>query len=106
MQKRIEDFGVRQFLLKNLTRNKAGGYQWKMNLPVIYENYQAILENVPSEETCDAPTLFIGGGKSNYIQTSDTETIQNYFPNSQIETSKVKGNPQVLRFALQNIIFV
>ncbi|MEL6867830.1 MAG: alpha/beta fold hydrolase, partial [Bacteroidota bacterium] len=43
---RIEDVGVRQFLLKNLSRQKEGGYQWKMNLPVLYKEYDRVFEAV------------------------------------------------------------
>ncbi len=92
LQSRIEDFGVRQFLLKNLTRNKAGGYQWKMNLPVIYDNYQAILGNIEGDDTCDAPTLFIRGAKSNYVADDDLSLIQTYFPNSALQTVENAGH--------------
>ena len=44
LKTKIEDFGVRQFLLKNLTRSKNGGYEWKMNLPIIAKDYPKILE--------------------------------------------------------------
>ena len=44
LEEKITEFGVRQFLLKNLTRKKEGGYAWKMNLEAIHEHYQDILE--------------------------------------------------------------
>ena len=50
LKEQVPDFGVRQFLLKNLTNDKKGGYKWKMNLPVIYQNYEQILAAINSEE--------------------------------------------------------
>ena len=40
---KINNLGVVQFLMKNLSRKKEGGFQWKMNLQALYENYEKIL---------------------------------------------------------------
>jgi len=87
----IPDFGVRQFLLKNLTNNKKGGYQWKMNLPVIYENYGQILAAIESEDIFDKPTLFIRGGQSNYIVEEDLTVIKSLFSAASIATVEGAG---------------
>ena len=92
LKSQIEDFGVRQFLLKNLTRNKEGGYEWKMNLPVIHENYQAILEKIESEEVFEKATLFIKGGLSKYITNENFAITQASFPNSKLETIEDAGH--------------
>lgn len=92
LETRIPDFGVRQFLLKNLTRSKEGGYQWKMNLPVIFESYQNILASITLEAAADMPTLFIKGGQSNYIQEEDLALVQSYFPNAVLKTVKKAGH--------------
>jgi esterase len=86
LQAQIEDFGVRQFLLKNLTRNKAGKYVWKMNLPVIHKNYQAILSKIEGDEVYEGATLFVKGGLSKYITESNFETTKHFFPNATLET--------------------
>ncbi len=88
----IEDFGVRQFLLKNLTRNKEGGYEWKMNLPIIHKNYQSILGKIESEETFENATLFIKGGLSKYITDENFATTQQLFPNSELKTIENVGH--------------
>ena len=80
----IGEFGVRQFLLKNLASNGAGQYSWKMNLPVIYNGYSNINEAVTSSEPFDRPALFIKGGRSNYIAEKDQEQIQSLFSSAQI----------------------
>lgn len=92
LAQKIEDYGVRQFLLKNLSRTKEGAYQWKMNLPVIYKHYQAILASISVEATFDKETLFIKGEKSNYIQEVDKETIERYFPKASIRMVEGSGH--------------
>lgn len=92
LQKKISDFGIRQFLLKNLTRGKAGGYQWKMNLPIIHQNYAKILAAIKSEETFDQPTLFIKGGASDYVEEADLEQIKRLFPKVQLATVANAGH--------------
>lgn len=89
---RIPERGVRQFLLKNLTRSKAGGYQWKMNLPVLHARYQDILAAIESNDTFDGDTLFIRGGKSNYVQDNDWNAIQTLFPRAELATVANAGH--------------
>ncbi|MEM9850149.1 MAG: alpha/beta fold hydrolase [Bacteroidota bacterium] len=88
----IEDIGIRQFLLKNLSRNKTGGYRWKMNFPEIHKNYANILANIESEEQFHRDTLFIRGEQSDYILDSDQALIQQYFPNAQLKTVHQAGH--------------
>ena len=88
----IEEFGVRQFLLKNLSRNKEGGYQWKMNLAEINKHYPDILQNIEGEGTYEGETLFIRGGKSQYIQDTDWPHILERFPAAKLETVTGSGH--------------
>ena len=92
LQQKIEDFGVRQFLLKNLTRRKEGGFKWKMNLPVIYQNYQQILSAIESEDSFDNATLFIRGGISNYVKEEDMTNIKTLFPVAELATVPKVGH--------------
>ena len=86
LQSQIEEYGVRQFLLKNLTRSKAGKYVWKMNLPVIHQNYQTILSKIDGEEVFEGATLFIKGGLSKYLTETNFDTTKHFFPNAKLET--------------------
>lgn len=88
---RIPERGVQQFLLKNLTRNKDGSYEWKMNLGVIYEHYADILAPV-SGDAFEGPSLFIRGGESQYILDSDLPEIQHYFPKAELSTIENAGH--------------
>lgn len=79
----IEDFGVRQFLLKNLYRTKEGGYGLRVNFRVMEDKMDEILAALP-EEKCDQPALFIRGSKSDYVLDKDIPAIRELFPNAHI----------------------
>lgn len=88
----IEDRGVRQFLLKNLTRRKEGGYAWKMNLPLLVSSYQNILASIDYDHQIEADTLFVRGGKSHYIMDEDIAGILDIFTHGQVETFRDAGH--------------
>ncbi len=46
MQPHIADAGVRQFLLKNLTRRDDTGFRWRMNLEVLDRDYEQLIAPV------------------------------------------------------------
>ena len=92
LKTRITELGVRQFLLKNLSRRKEGGYKWKMNLLALHEHYDEILKEIESDSTFDNLTLFLRGGNSNYVLNEDFEDIQTLFPNSKLETIEGAGH--------------
>jgi len=87
-----DDPGTIQFLLKNLTRDKEGGYSWKMNLPVLFKDYDKILAAVKGEEIFDKATLFIKGGASDYILHNDLEEIRTLFPKAKLEEVAGSGH--------------
>ena len=78
----IPEFGVRQFLLKNLYRKKEGGYGLRVNYQVMESEMDRILEELPSDSS-DAEALFIRGVKSNYIPDSDFDQIRSIFPKAE-----------------------
>lgn len=93
LSKYINDFGTKQFLLKNLywkesTENPSipAVFEWRFNLKVIGEQINEISEAIPLESVCMIPTLFIRGAKSNYILDEDLKLIQDKFPNSTTKT--------------------
>ena len=92
LEELIPDIGVRQFLLKNLTRTKMGNYEWKMNLPVIHENYEQILLAIDGEKTFEKDMLFIRGGLSDYIVDEDLSNIQKKFPKARLHTVEQSGH--------------
>jgi esterase len=90
-----EGAGTIQFLLKNLSRraeNEGGGFEWKMNLDVLWANYPRILDKLEGDTPFRKSTLFIRGGNSNYIKDSDFDVISKLFPNSAIQTIEEAGH--------------
>lgn len=91
MAANIPDVGVRQFLLKNVTRRDDGAFAWKMNLPVLWRYFPDILGPV-SGEPYEGPALFVAGGASYYIRPDDEPEIRCLFPQSRIETIPGAGH--------------
>lgn len=87
----IHDPSVVQFLLKNLDRQTDGSFHWKMNLPVLIDQYIEMLD-FPSKGLFDGPSLFLKGEKSDYILPSDEENIFTLFPNAKIISIKNAGH--------------
>ncbi len=92
LKDKIPDYSIRQFLLKGLSRNKKGDYEWKMNLESLYQNYDNILAPIEADEPYEGETLFIRGENSPYIQDEDFPLIHDLFPNAQIETVQGAGH--------------
>ena len=88
----LNDVGTVQFLLKNLSRKKEGGFEWKMNLNNLIQNYDNILDNISIESQNEQPALFIRGSNSDYVLDSDFQHIQELFPNSKIITIDDAGH--------------
>lgn len=88
----VPELGVRQFLLKNLTRGKDKQFVWKLNLSVIDEQIENVGEGLEDKLAMSKPTLFIRGGKSNYIKNEDNIAIVSFFPNSEVKTIEEAGH--------------
>lgn len=88
----VPDMGVRQFLLKNLDRKKEGGFEWKINLPVIKKNIEVVGLGLPEQVASDKETLFIRGEKSDYIIDSDIDLMKIIFPKSELITISDAGH--------------
>jgi len=86
----IPDFGIRQFLLKNLTRTGEGIYGWKVNLQALENEYDKILEGVNG--TFGGPVLFLKGGKSDYITEKNLPEYRQIFPNAELKTIDESGH--------------
>ena len=92
MKPYIADFGIRQFLLKNLKREDNDTFTWKLNLPVIRKNIERIGEAVDDSRAVEKPVLFVGGEKSEYIRKDDHPLIARIFPQSRIVTIPGAGH--------------
>lgn len=88
----VHEKGVRQFLLKNLTRGEDKNFVWKINLPVIEKNIEDVGKGLEEKLATEKDTLFIGGKNSDYIKSEDHIAILNFFPNSKIEMIEGAGH--------------
>ncbi len=77
----VQEVGIRQFLLKNLSRSSEG-FSWKINLKVLTEKIEEIVKSLPENLIYEGSTLFVRGSKSNYILDEDIYEIENQFPNA------------------------
>ncbi|MCA6432911.1 MAG: hypothetical protein IM574_04810 [Cytophagales bacterium] len=77
---------VRQFLLKNLSRNGEGKFEWKINLASIQNHIEEIGMGMRYIGVFEKPTLFINGARSNYFKSGDEVLVKSLFPAAQIAT--------------------
>ncbi len=88
----VQDFGTRQFLLKNLYWKEKGQLGLRINLKVLKENVEEIGEALPEYLKYDGETLFLRGDKSEYIGSNDKDLIALQFPKAEISTVSNAGH--------------
>jgi pimeloyl-ACP methyl ester carboxylesterase len=92
ISKYIENPSIKQFLLKNLFWVEKGKLGWKINVPVLSEKILEISEWGHQIDDIDIPTLFIRGGKSEYITEGTFQIIESKFHDVRIETMEDSGH--------------
>jgi pimeloyl-ACP methyl ester carboxylesterase len=92
LSKQIKDWGIRQFLLKNLYWKKPGLLGFRMNLEILTSSMEQIGTPLPENAKFYGSTLFIRGERSNYILDEDMERINAHFPNSKLLTIPEAGH--------------
>lgn len=88
----VPDVAIRNFLLKNLVRDEVGRWRWKMNLAGIYRNYQKLNSAITSTRQYTGKTVFVRGGRSNYIRDEDMEEVRSLFPEAELLTVERAGH--------------
>ncbi len=82
-----------QFLMKGLQRdNSEKHFVWKFNLPALWNHYIDIMDGITGTKPYMGPTLFIKGGKSDYINAGNYPEIVDLFPNHQIAEIEGAGH--------------
>ncbi|MBT8299557.1 MAG: alpha/beta fold hydrolase [Maribacter sp.] len=92
LSKYVHDFGIRQFLLKNLYWVEKGKLGYRFNLNVLGEKMGEIGDDITPSDIYKGPTLFIKGDKSEYIIATDSDSIKSHFPSARIETIDNAGH--------------
>lgn len=88
----IPSLVLRRFLLKNLGRNPAGEFFWKIGLRDLAASYPQLRQPISHPGPFARPALFIRGGKSNYLNAEDEPRIRELFPQAQIQTILEAGH--------------
>ncbi len=88
----VSEFGIRQFLLKNLYWVKKGQLGLRINLKALKENIEEIGEALPMHSIFEGDTLFLKADRSGYISHDDEILIKTHFPNAVIDTIKNSGH--------------
>ncbi len=88
----LHDWGIRQFLLKNLHWVEKGRLAFRFNLKVLSERMEEIGESIGSTDTYLGPTLFLRGSRSEYISNEDLPEIKRHFPKALLETIDDAGH--------------
>ena len=97
LEKTIKDIRIRQFLLKNIHRNKENYLNWSLNIKALYNNLDKILDGFNHNYNVEKsivgfPVLFIKGANSNYIVKEDLKLIENIFPYAELKTIENAGH--------------
>ncbi|WP_190811195.1 alpha/beta fold hydrolase [Flagellimonas sp. S3867] len=88
----LPEFGIRQFLLKNLYWEAPGKLGFRFNFEVLKDKMDEIGENISSNAKYEGPTLFLRGDRSEYILPNDFPEIKKHFPNAEIDTVSNAGH--------------
>jgi len=97
MVKAIDDKKTAAFLLKNLIRNSAGKFEWRINTPALYNNIEKLMSGLSIPEDyyngiTGFPVLFIKGGNSDYLPDSHRPQISRLFPTAEFATIQGAGH--------------
>lgn len=92
LSQNLENWGIRQFLLKNLYWESPGKLGLRINLEVLKGKMHEIGEPLPQGLVYEGPTAFIRGGASEYITDEDLPLIRQHFPRATLITLEGAGH--------------
>ena len=90
LTQKLKDSTLRQFLIKNIHRDKEGNFEWKINVPVLSHALVAITSDINSDWFADRrpilnyPVTFIRGLNSDYISDQDFTCIKDIYPEARL----------------------
>jgi pimeloyl-ACP methyl ester carboxylesterase len=89
----IPEEAIRAFLLQNLVAG-PDGLHWRLNLDAIVAGIGIIsgFPDLPAEAVYGGPTLFIRGGRSDYVRDEHRAVILRRFPRAAIVTVEGAGH--------------
>ena len=84
LKRAVQDPGIRQFLLSNLTRGEQG-FRWTLNLRAIRAAMDTLSGWPEVDGRYDGATLFLAGERSDYVPEAAQPAIDRHFPNARTE---------------------
>jgi len=88
----IQDWAMRQFILTNLVSGEFG-YKWQVNLEVLHASLQVLRQNsLQGGQVFDGQCLLVVGGKSDFVQEGDAQTMREFFPQLKVVTLPAAGH--------------
>jgi len=106
----IHDQRIRMFIMKNLYWIEHKTLSWRLNLNAIFNNIDAIFEEIQSPQQFNKPSLFIRGEQSDYILDEDFIQLRKNFPQAILKTIPNAGHwvqadePKKFMDSLQNFL--
>jgi pimeloyl-ACP methyl ester carboxylesterase len=88
----LDNWGIRQFLLKNLYWKSPGEFGLRFNLEVLKTKMKEIGEPLPEDMVYEGPTCFLRGGASDYITDQDLSLMRHHFPQAKLITLDGAGH--------------
>ena len=88
----IPEVSMRQFLMKNIARLPSGRFQWRIDLASIARNYDQLTKPIIFAASYDKPSLFMRGGRSDYIADTDLASIRAIFTRAELVTIATAGH--------------
>lgn len=80
----IDDWGTRQFLLKNLYWKSESQLEWRFNLKALDEQIEEVGEPTWPAVPVSTPLLFIKGERSGYIDPFRFNEILQWYPKAEL----------------------
>ncbi|XP_066262122.1 sn-1-specific diacylglycerol lipase ABHD11 isoform X3 [Euwallacea similis] len=89
----VKNKGLMTVVLMNLTQITDGSYTYRFNKRALLNHFQELTSfpNVHNVQY-EGPVLFVGGGKSDYIQRSDYPKILQLFPKAELKYIEGAGH--------------
>jgi esterase len=89
----IPDPAIRAFLAANIV-SRPDGLAWGINLEALARQFETIrgFPEIPSGQRYDRPTLFVAGGRSQYLLPDHVPAITRLFPAATIEVIPAAGH--------------
>lgn len=75
----VTDLGEQQFLLKNLYRSDNGGFDWRINIPVLAASTEKVVSAISLHKKIEKPLLLMRGSDSKYVSDQSVKDLESFY---------------------------